>query len=90
MMANFLLKPLQRVAHFVQMVPDFAQLEPDDQMSLLNTGGALEIMICSSSNLYDHLSNKLMNLVSRENYSTPPNSLSAIQLDILKMIWSEV
>ena len=102
MLANFLLKPIMRIVHFVKMLPDFGDLDPEDQMSLLN-GGSMEMFICSATSLYDQISNKLLNLVSREAKTTrsqslpatsptaPSNpSLALIQMDILKMIWNEV
>lgn len=97
MLASFLLKPIQRILNFVKMLPDFMHLDGDDQINLLN-GGAIEIFIFSATSLYDQLNNRILNLVSRENsnrhisscFTSNPSKFSSIQLDILKMIWSEV
>ena len=56
-------------------------------MSLLQ-GGSMEIFICSSSTMYDQMSNKLTNVVSKDRNIKGKDS-SNIQLDILRLIWSE-
>lgn len=103
LMANFLIKPLLRIVHFVKLSPDFVSLDMDDQINLLN-GGAMEMFICSATSLYDQISNKLLDVVSRElsiekdrssSYQssitlTPSSSIGDIQLDVLKIIWNEV
>jgi hypothetical protein len=56
-------------------------------MNLLQ-GGSMEIFICSSASLYDAISNKFVNMVSKDRNITG-NDNSNIQLDILRLIWTE-
>lgn len=48
----------------------------------------MEIFICSSTSLYDVMSNKIENHLSKDR-TIPGNDKSNIQLDILRLIWSE-
>ncbi len=48
----------------------------------------MELFICSSSSLYDSVANKFENTVSKER-KIDANDQSNIQLDILRLIWSE-
>jgi hypothetical protein len=86
-LANFIVQPVKRVITFAKLIPDFLKLELNDQMCLLQ-GGSMEIFICSSSSLYDQMSNKLSNIVSKDRNLQGSDS-SNIQLDILRLIWSE-
>jgi hypothetical protein len=86
-LANFIVQPVKRVITFAKLIPDFRALDINDQMSLLQ-GGSMEIFICSSSSLYDQMSNKFVNIVSKDR-QIEGNDNSNIQLDILRLIWSE-
>jgi hypothetical protein len=86
-LANFIVQPVKRVITFAKLIPDFRMLDINDQMSLLQ-GGSMEIFICSSSSLYDQMSNKFVNIVSKDR-QIEGNDNSNIQLDILRLIWSE-
>jgi hypothetical protein len=86
-LANFIVQPVKRVITFAKLIPDFLKLELNDQMCLLQ-GGSMEIFICSSSSLYDQMSNKISNIVSKDRNIQGADS-SNIQLDILRLIWSE-
>ena len=48
----------------------------------------MELFICSSTTLYDSVSNKYNNIVSKER-NISGNDQSNIQLDIMRLIWSE-
>jgi hypothetical protein len=86
-LANFIVQPVKRVITFAKLIPDFRKLDINDQMCLLQ-GGAMEIFICSSSSLYDQISNKFVNIVSKDR-NIQGNDSSSIQLDMLRLIWSE-
>lgn len=86
-LANFIVQPVKRVITFAKLIPDFKKLDIADQMSLLQ-GGTMEIFICASSSLYDNIANKFKNIVSRDR-NIEGNDNSSIQLDILRLIWSE-
>ncbi len=86
-LANFIVQPVKRVITFAKLVPDFLKLELNDQMCLLQ-GGTMEIFICSSSSMYDAVSNKINNVVSRDR-NIEGQDQSSVQLDILRLIWSE-
>ncbi len=81
-LANFIVQPVKRVITFAKLLHDFRKLEISDQMSLLQ-GGAMEVFICTSSSLYDQMSNKLVNVVSRDR-NIEGNDNSNVQLDILR------
>jgi hypothetical protein len=85
-LANFIVRPVLRVIDFAKFSVDFNKLDPHDQICLLN-GGIMEIFICSSSSMYDAYSNKLINCVSKNDLNA--NASSTLQLDILRVIWSE-
>ncbi|CAF0876358.1 unnamed protein product [Brachionus calyciflorus] len=86
-LANFIVQPVKRVVTFAKLIPDFRLLDLNDQMCLLQ-GGTMEITICSSSSLYDASTNKFENLVSKDRDIKGADN-SNIQLDFLKLIWSE-
>lgn len=86
-LANFIVQPVKRVITFAKLIPDFRRLDINDQMCLLQ-GGTMEIFICSSSSLYDSMTNKFLNLVSKDR-NIHGHDDSNIQLDILRLIWSE-
>jgi len=86
-LANFIVQPVKRVITFAKLIPDFKNLDISDQMNLLQ-GGTMEIFICSSTSLYDSSANKFNNIVSRDR-NIEGNDNSNIQLDILRLIWSE-
>jgi hypothetical protein len=86
-LANFIVQPVKRVITFAKLIPDFRKLDIKDQMNLLQ-GGSMEIFICSSASLYDAISNKFVNVVSKDRNITG-NDNSNIQLDILRLIWTE-
>jgi hypothetical protein len=86
-LANFIVQPVKRVITFAKLLPDFRKLDINDQMSLLQ-GGSMEIFICSSSSLYDQMANKFVNIVSKDR-NIEGNDSSNIQLDMLRLIWSE-
>lgn len=86
-LANFIVQPVKRVITFAKLISDFRELEIEDQLALLQ-GGTMEIFICSSSSLYDSVSNKFNNVVSKER-SIEGKDQSNIQLDIMRLIWSE-
>lgn len=48
----------------------------------------MELFICSSSSLYDSVANKFENIVSKER-KIEGSDQSNIQLDMLRLIWSE-
>lgn len=64
-LANFIVQPVKRVITFAKLIPDFLKLDLHDQMSLLQ-GGSMEIFICSSFTLYDQMSNKFNNIISKD------------------------
>lgn len=72
---------------FAKLIPDFRKLDINDQMCLLQ-GGTMEIFIMSSSSLYDQISNKFVNVVSKDR-NIQGNDASSIQLDMFRLIWSE-
>ena len=86
-LANFMSKPIQRVVHFAKQLPDFGKLSAHDQVCLLR-GGALEVIICSSSSLYDSIANKMTNMVSADR-QVQGSDTSNIHMDLLKRFWSE-
>jgi hypothetical protein len=86
-LANFIVQPVKRVITFAKLLHDFRKLDISDQMCLLQ-GGSMEIFICSSSSLYDQMANKLVNVVSKDR-NIEGNDNSNVQLDILRLIWSE-
>lgn len=86
-LANFIVQPVKRVITFAKLIPDFKKLDIADQMSLLQ-GGTMEIFICASTSLYDNAGNKFRNIVSRDR-NIQGNDDSSVQLDILRLIWSE-
>ena len=86
-LANFIVQPVKRVITFAKLIPDFLKLDLNDQMCLLQ-GGSMEIFICSSYTLYDTMSNKMSNIVSKDR-NIQGNDSSNIQLDIMRLIWSE-
>lgn len=86
-LANFIVQPVKRVITFAKLIPDFRKLDINDQMCLLQ-GGTMEIFICSSSSLYDQISNKFVNVVSKDR-NIQGNDSSSVQLDMLRLIWSE-
>ena len=86
-LASFMSKPIQRVVHFAKQLPDFGKLSAHDQVCLLR-GGALEIIICSSSSLYDSIANTMSNMVSTDR-RVQGSDTSNIHMDLLKRFWSE-
>ena len=86
-LASFMSKPIQRVVHFAKQLPDFGKLSAHDQVCLLR-GGALEVIICSSSSLYDSIANKMTNMVSADR-QVQGSDTSNIHMDLLKRFWSE-
>lgn len=86
-LANFIVQPVKRVITFAKLIPDFRKLDINDQMCLLQ-GGTMEIFIMSSSSLYDQISNKFVNVVSKDR-NIQGNDASSIQLDMFRLIWSE-
>ena len=86
-LANFIVQPVKRVITFAKLISDFRKLDIDDQMSLLQ-GGTMEIFICSSSSIYDHISNKFDNVVSKDRNIEGVDE-SNIKLDLMRLIWSE-
>nr|ASL70499.1 nuclear receptor [Brachionus rotundiformis] len=85
-LANFIVQPVKRVVTFAKLIPDFRKLDLNDQMCLLQ-GGTMEVTICSSSSLYDAQANKFENLISKDHELKATSN--SIQLDFLKLIWSE-
>ncbi|RNA42264.1 thyroid hormone receptor beta isoform X3 [Brachionus plicatilis] len=67
---------------------DGMSLNLNDQMCLLQ-GGTMEVTICSSSSLYDAQANKFDNLISRDRELRPASGGANMQLDFLRLIWSE-
>ena len=86
-LASFMSKPIQRVVHFAKQLPDFGKLSAHDQVCLLR-GGALEVIICSSSSLYDWIANTMSNMVSTDR-RVQGSDTSNIHMDLLKRFWSE-
>jgi hypothetical protein len=86
-LSNFIQTPVKRVITFAKLIPDFRSLRMDDQSCLL-LGSALEIFICSSSTLYDKNANKLTNVISKDRHIEGNNG-SQIQLEIMRLVWSE-
>nr|ASL70535.1 nuclear receptor [Brachionus calyciflorus] len=84
-LANFLSIPIKRVITFAKMLPDFIELDQNDQLNLIQAG-TLEITICSSSSMYDREMNKFENLISKENHVQNSDNL---KLEFLKRLWTE-
>lgn len=87
-LTNFIVQPIKRVITFAKLLADFRRLELADQKCLL-VGSCLEILILSSSSLYDFQSNKLVNVLRKDEQRTSSGEQSSIQLDMLRYIWSE-
>ena len=72
------------VSEFVKLIPDFCNLEINDQMSLLR-GSFMEIFICSSQNLFNK---EFSNIASKEINESPIYFTDSINLSIFRLIWS--
>lgn len=86
LLANFLAIPIKRVVTFAQNLPDFAQLEVDERISLLKEA-TIGITITASSSIYDSKSNIYKNMISRDGnvYEDDSN----MDLSFMKNIWTE-
>jgi hypothetical protein len=85
-LANFMVQPVKRVIAFAKLIPDFCNLQINDQMSLLR-GSAMEIFICSSQNLLNKETNSFTNKFIKESDESIYRT-NSINLSILRLIWS--
>lgn len=85
--ANFLVIPIQRFVLFSRMLKDFNLFSEDDKVNLLKSS-AVEIIVCSSSSLFDPQSQTFTNYISRDQRAMLDEQI--IPLDpILKRLWGE-
>ena len=85
--ANFIREPIKRLVTFSKLLPEFRTLQLHDQVSLLRSS-AIEMMICSSINLFDSNTNTLKNVISRDR-NIEAKEKQAVKLNLLKSIWPE-
>jgi hypothetical protein len=85
---SFMLAPIKRVLAFSKLIVDFRSLNLKDQTNLLIEGG-LEIIVCSSSTLYNTYENNMRNMLGKEQYHVEGNNDSRIQLEVMRKVWSE-
>jgi len=85
--ANFLVIPIQRFVLFARMLKDFNLFSEDDKVNLLKSS-AVEIIVCSSSSLFDPQSHTFTNYISRDQRAMLDEQV--IPLDpLLKRLWGE-
>ena len=90
-----MIQPVKRVTSFVKQLPDFCNLDSEDQISLLR-GSLIEVLICKTFIIFDQKTDTFQEIVSREHdflnlrplkdsysYSLAKDNL------IFRSIWSE-
>ena len=85
--ANFIREPVKRLVTFAKLLPDFRNLQLHDQVRLLRSS-AMEMIICSSINLFDTNTNTVKNVISRDR-NIEAKDKQAVKLNLLKSIWPE-
>ena len=85
--ANFIREPVKRLVTFAKLLPEFRNLQLHDQVQLLRSS-AIEMIICSSINLFDSNTNTVKNVISRDRNIEAKDS-QAVKLNLLRSIWPE-
>ncbi|CAF0823886.1 unnamed protein product [Didymodactylos carnosus] len=87
--ANFLTVPIQRLVLFARMLKDFNLFSEDDKVKLLK-GSAMEIIVCSSNTLFDPITQKFTNYLSRDQQAAVDNSKLNFDPILIKLWGTEL
>jgi hypothetical protein len=85
--ANLLVVPIQRLVLFARMLKDFDLFSEDDKVGLLK-GSAIEIMVCSSSTLFNPKTHTFTNYLSRDQRAVVDNQILPLDPLLIKL-WGE-
>ena len=85
--ANLLIVPIQRLVLFARMLKDFDLFSEDDKVCLLK-GSAIEMMVCSSSTLFDPKTYTFTNYLSRDQRAVVDDQVMPLD-PLLTRLWGE-
>ena len=85
--ANFLIVPIQRLVLFARILKDFDLFTEDDKVNLLK-GSAIEIVVCSSSTLFNPKTHTFNNYLSRDQRAIVDEQVMPLD-PLLKRLWGE-
>jgi hypothetical protein len=85
--ANLLIVPIQRLVLFARMLKDFDLFSEDDKVGLLK-GSAIEMMVCSSSTLFNPKTHTFTNYLSRDQRAVMDDQIMPLD-PLLTRLWGE-
>jgi len=85
--ANLLIVPIQRLVLFARMLKDFDLFTEDDKVCLLK-GSAIEMMVCSSSTLFNPKTHTFTNYLSRDQRAIMDDQVMPLD-PLLTRLWGE-